>query len=38
MVYAMLTRRERCRWEDRRLTDVKVRNMRRACERKVFGG
>ncbi len=38
MVYAMLTRGERCRREDRHLTDVKIRNVRRACERKVFGG
>lgn len=38
VVYAMLTRGERCRWEDRRLTDVKIRNMRRACERKVLEG
>ena len=38
IVYAMLTRGERCRWEDRHLTDVKIRNMRRACERKVFEG
>jgi len=37
MVYAMLTRGERCRWEDRALTDVKVRNIRRVRERKVFG-
>jgi len=38
MVYAMLTRKERCRWEDRHLTDVKIKMMRRACARKVFAG
>jgi transposase len=38
MMYAMLTRRERCRWEDPDLTDRKVERMRRACERKVFPG
>jgi len=38
MVYPMLTRKERCRWEDRHLTDFKIKVMRRACERKVFAG
>jgi len=38
MVYAMLTHKERCRWEDRHLTDVKIRMMRRACARKVSAG
>ncbi len=38
MMYAMLTRGERCRWEDAHLTDVKIMKMRRACARKVFAG
>jgi len=38
MMYAMLTRGERCRWEDAHLTDVKIMLMRRTCARKVSAG
>jgi len=39
MIHAMLTRGERCRWEDARATDVKVMKMRRrARARKVSAG
>lgn len=38
VVYAMLTRGERCRWEDPRLTDLKIQRMRRACARRAGEG